>query len=216
MTLPNLVKGRASKWAYLILGATATVLLYQFTNRYHLFEPKLLEFDWVDRQMPFWPWTVWVYFSEYIIFICAYFGLRNKESVTRYFYSYLVIFIFSILVFLFYPVTFPRADYPILEESISGSALNFLRTYMDQPANCLPSLHVSTCFISSFCFWQESKKRAVGYFIWSVLVSISTMTTKQHYFVDVWTAFLLTFFVYWIFFYKVKLSGSGKESGASR
>lgn len=216
MTLPLLVKDRLSKWTYFILGGAATLLLYQWTNRYHLREPTLLPFDLIDKHMPFWTWTVWIYVTEYIIFLCAYFGLRKKENVTRYWYAYMAILIFSIIVFVLYPVTFPRADYPVLGNSISDQALIFLRTYMDAPANCLPSLHVSSCYISSLCFWSESRKKALGYFAWSTLVAISTMTTKQHYFVDVWTAVLLTGVSYWFFFYRVKLSGTGNEAGAKR
>jgi membrane-associated phospholipid phosphatase len=216
VTLPLLVKDRLSKWTYFLLGGTATLLLYQFTNRYHLWEPALLPFDAVDRVMPFWTWTIWIYITEYVIFLCAYFGLRKKENVTRYWYAYMAILLFSISTFILYPVTFPRDDYPVLGNSISDQALLFLRTYMDAPANCLPSLHVSSCYISSLCFWSESRKKALWYLAWSTLVAISTMTTKQHYFVDVWAAIILTGVSYWFFFYRVKLSGTGNEAGASR
>jgi membrane-associated phospholipid phosphatase len=87
---------------------------------------------------------------------------------------------------------------------------------MDAPANCLPSLHVSSCFISSLCFWSESRKKAIALSLWSVVVSISTMTTKQHYFIDVWTAALLTAAAYWFFFFRVELAGQGSEAGAKR
>lgn len=216
MTLPFLITSRASKWFYFIVGGAATLILYQWTNRNHLVEPVLLSFGPVDEIMPFWPWTIWVYITEYIIFLCAYFGLRRRENVTRYFYAYMAILLFSTVVFVVYPVTFPRHDYPVTGNSISDMALLFLRTHMDEPANCLPSLHVSSCFISAFCFWPENRRKAVWFFLWSVLVSISTMTTKQHYFVDVWTSFLLTLLAFWFFFYRVKLGGTGKEAGANR
>lgn len=216
MTLPFLVKNQKGKWLTFFAGGAATILLYQFTNRIHFTEPHLLSFGEVDKVMPFWPWTVWIYFLEYLMFICAYFGLRSYELITRYFYAYMAILILSCVVFVIYPVTFPRADYPVVGNSISDMALTFLRTYMDSPANCLPSLHVSSCFISSFCFLKEDKRKAYFYSFISVLVAISTMTTKQHYFVDVWTAMILTFFFYWLFFYRVKLAGSGKAAGANR
>lgn len=215
MILPALVKDRVTKWTYFLLGGTATIVLYQWTNRNYFFEPQILPFTAVDRAMPFWTWTVWIYFTEYLIFLCAYFGLRSKEMVTRYFYAYMAILIFSAIVFMVFPVAFPRDNYPVLGDSLSDHALIFLRTHMDTPANCLPSLHVSSCFISSFCFWQEKRSKAAWYFLWSFLVSISTMTLKQHYFVDVWTAFLVTLVSYWFFFYRVKLSGLGNSPAAN-
>jgi membrane-associated phospholipid phosphatase len=211
VTFPNLIVDTKSKWLYFFVGAISTLVLYQVTNRVHLFEPKLLPFDRIDNLMPFYPWTVWVYFTEYIIFFCAYFGLKKNENVTRYFYSYIAILLISVFVFVVYPVTFPRADYPTASSTISELALDFLRKNMDSPANCLPSLHVSSCFISAFCFWGESRAKAVIYAIWSFAVAISTMTTKQHYWVDVWTALLLTIACYWFFFYKAKISGSGRS-----
>lgn len=215
MTLPQLVHDRKSKWFYFFVGGAATLILYQLTNRFFITPPRLLHFDAVDQQMPFWSWTVWVYFTEYIFFIVAYFGLRSSELVTKYFYAYMAILLVSIVVFIIFPVTFPRADYPVLGDSISDQALVFLRTYMDNPANCLPSLHVSSCYISALCFWRESRKKAWWFILWSTLVAISTMTTKQHYFIDVWTAIFLTLFFFWIFFYRVQLrEGSGSAAGA--
>jgi membrane-associated phospholipid phosphatase len=215
ITLPLLVKDRATKWIFFLVGGAATLFLYPLTNRHLFIEPQLLRFDAVDQIMPFWTWTIWLYVTEYIIFLCAYFGLRTKEDVTRYWYAYMAILLFSLVVFVVFPVTFPRYDYPITGNGISDHALDFLRTYMDSPANCLPSLHVSSCFISAFCFWQESRRKSIFYMVWSALVAVSTMTTKQHYFIDVWTAFLLTMVAYWFFFYRVKISGVGKEEGAS-
>lgn len=216
MNLPNLVSCRKSKWIYFFIGGAASILLYQFTNRIHYRPPSELPFDRLDKVMPFWTWTVWVYFTEYIIFICAYFGLRRNENVTRYFYAYMAILIFSVTIFVIFPVTFPRENFPVLGSGFSDQALIFLRTYMDSPANCLPSLHVSSCYISSLCFWNESRKKSMAYFAWSTLVAISTMTTKQHYFLDVWTAILVTFFFYWLFFDYARLAGSESAGSASR
>jgi membrane-associated phospholipid phosphatase len=214
MRVPWLVRDKRSRWAHLFVGGAATLILYQITNRVHIFEPRLLPFTRVDSWMPFWPWTVWIYFTEYLFFIYAYFFMKDLRLVTRYYYAYMTILLVSVIVFALFPVTFPRADYPAVGDSLHVAALNFLRTYMDAPANCLPSLHVSSCYISSLCFWQESRIRAIVLSFWSTLVAVSTMTTKQHYFIDVWTALILTGVCYWLFFYKADLQGSGSSDGA--
>jgi len=214
VTFPQAVRDTRTRWIHLFVGGAATLILYQLANRVHIIEPKLLSFGYVDSIMPFWPWTVWIYFTEYLFFVYAYFGMKSLNLVTRYYYAYMTILLVSIVTFIFYPVTFPRADYPAEGDSISVFALNFLRTYMDAPANCLPSLHVSSCYISSLCFWRESRTKAILLCGWSTLVAISTMTTKQHYFIDVWAALILTAVCYWFFFHKVRLSGSGSAEGA--
>ena len=216
MTLPLLIRDRLTKWLYLVLGTAGTIILYSFTNRVHFFEPQYLPFDAVDKIMPFLPWTIWIYLTEFIIFICAYFSIRSKELQTKYFYAYMTLLVISCIVFVFYPVTFPRADYPTYSANIHEKGMEFLRTYMDSPANCLPSLHVSTSLISALAFWRESRWKTWLYMIWAIAISITTMTTKQHYFIDVWTAAILTVAVFWFFTYRVKIVGSASDDGASR
>ncbi|RZA05280.1 MAG: phosphatase PAP2 family protein [Proteobacteria bacterium] len=216
MKLPLLIRDRLTKWMYFVLGTAATIIIYSFTNRVHYFEPRYLQFDAIDRMMPFWPWTIWIYLTEFIIFICAYFALRSKELQSRYFYAYMTLLVLSAIVFVLYPVTFPRADYPTYSANFNEKGMEFLRTYMDSPANCLPSLHVSTSLISALAFWKESRWKAWVFMIWAIAISITTMTTKQHYFIDVWTATILTFVVFWFFTYKVKIVGSANDAGANR
>ncbi len=206
MTLPFYAKTLSGKLWCFLAGSVCTIFLYQLTNRLQLAAPRLLELGPVDRSMPLLPWTVWVYFSEYIIFFCAYFGLKDNENVMRYFYTYMIVFVISIACFIVFPVTFPRDQFPDAGVGVSDQALYFLRNYMDTPKNCLPSLHVSTCFVSAFCFWRESKKKTLLFSLWALAVAISTMTTKQHYFVDVWTALILTLSVNYYCFNKLKLS----------
>lgn len=215
MILPWVVRDSRSRWIHLVIGCVATLLLYRLSNRTHFYEPQLLPFTKVDAAMPFMPWTVWIYFTEYLFFVYAYFFMKDLKLVTRYYFSYMAILFFSVTIFLLYPITFPRADYPAVGDSLSVIALNFLRNNLDTPTNCLPSLHVSSCFISSLCFWQENKAKSIFLCFWSCLVAIATMTTKQHYFVDVWTAILLVGITYWFFFYKVELAGSRSVVGAS-
>lgn len=210
MTLPLLIRDRLTNWVVVVFGFASTMILYQFTNRMHFFEPQYLHFDFVDKFMPFWPWTIWIYFTEYIIFVFAFFSLKSAELRTRYFYAYMTILLVSVATFVLFPVTYPRADFPTYSANLNERAVEFMRIYMDSPANCLPSLHVSTSLISALPFLRESRWKSIFFITWASAISISTMTTKQHYFIDVWTSALLTVACYWFFSYKVKLSGSVK------
>lgn len=203
IVLPELVTSRASSIGYFALGVILTLVPYQITNRYHLYEPQLLPFDMVDRVMPFWPWTVWIYFTEYLIFVASWLLIKNHSNRTKYFYSYVFILAISVVTFIFYPVTFPRADYPLSDfaPGLTVTIFEYFRTHMDSPANCLPSLHVSTCYIAAFALLPESRKLFWTFFTWATAVAISTMTTKQHYFIDVWIAFILVVIAYYIFYH---------------
>lgn len=224
--LPNLVHGTRGAVLFFLIGGIVTLVLYQFTNRVHLFEPQLLRMSAIDDMFPLIPWTIWVYFTEYVIFFAAWFMLRNDLERTKYWYSYMAILLMSVTVFIFFPTTFPRADFGLddFPSSVHVDVFRFFRANMDTPANCLPSLHVSSCYIASFAFWRISKPKFCFFFAWATLVAISTLTTKQHYFADIWTAFLLTLVSYGFFYNFVEYyrhdtvfasrRGCGSESGA--
>ncbi len=203
LTLPELVTSRASSFGSLTIIVISAIVPYKITNSYHLFEPQLLPFDMVDRAVPFWPWTIWIYFTQYVIFIASWLMIKNDINRTRYFYSYLFILVASLLIFIFYPVTFPRVDYPLtdFDPSITVWIFEYFRTHIDTPANCLPSQHVSTCYMAAFALLPESRKWFWAFIAWATIVSISTMTTKQHYFIDVWVSVLLVLLSYYIFYH---------------
>lgn len=200
--LPSLVHGNIGALLYFVYGAAATLLLYQVTNRMHLFEPNYLSMSAVDQALPLIPWTIWIYFTEYVIFVVSWLWLADDLERTKYWYSYMAILLISVAVFIVWPTTFPRADFPLtdFEPDFHVRSFEFFRANMDTPANCVPSLHVSSCYIASLVFWRVSKPKFWFFFIWATIVSVSTMTTKQHYFIDVWTAMILTGAVYYFFY----------------
>ena len=51
----------------------------------------------------------------------------------------------------------------------------------DVPTNCFPSLHVALATIAAF-FWPRQRRMAT---IWAAGIALSTLTTKQHYAIDV-------------------------------
>jgi hypothetical protein len=205
MNLPLLVHDKRTRILFFFISMALTNILYQLTNRFHIIQPQILPMSRVDLAIPLQPWTVLLYFLEYPIFL-AYFWLKSDRLKNQYFYAYLAILVISCSIFMVFPVAFPRAEYGL--ENFSPSAtvwlLSFLRTYMDTPTNCLPSLHVSSCFIAALPFWHEHKGKFWFLTAISVAVSYSTMSTKQHYFIDVWTALILTAICYWLFFVKAK------------
>ena len=200
--LPIIIQNNRDCLLWFLLGGTTTLILYQFTNRTSLLPPNLLDMSAIDSATPLIPWTIWVYFTEYVIFIVSWAWLDDHVERTKYWYSYMAILVFSVLVFAVYPTTFPRNDFPLdnFEPSFHVDVFRFFRANMDTPANCLPSLHVSSCFIASLAFWRVSKPKFLLFFTWACFVAVSTMTTKQHYFVDIWTAFLLTLASYAYFY----------------
>ncbi len=206
-TLPLFMK-EGSKWWMIIITALFTAGLYMITNHIHLFPPHILQFDIIDRSIPFIPITLWVYMSETSLFITACYFAKDIKVINKLFYAFIMLQIVSNIVFIFWPTTFPRELFPLTGENISIDPITnalfiFLRT-VDEAANCLPSLHVSSVYLISFIYLEEQKKKFIPFFIWATLVAISTITTKQHYFIDVLAGFILAVVHYVIFFKLVK------------
>jgi len=79
----------------------------------------------------------------------------------------------------------------------------------DSPANCAPSLHVSGVYMSSFIFLDEQREKFPFFFTWATCIALSTLTTKQHYFIDIATGFLMAVIMYWIFHRLVNYRAAG-------
>tara|TARA_R110000868_G_scaffold132380_3_gene343214 strand:+ start:37462 stop:38094 length:633 start_codon:yes stop_codon:yes gene_type:complete len=121
---------------------------------------------------------IWIYLIAYAYVPIVFLFLKQKKTVYLYAFSYLIISIISVTVFMFYPTTLPRESFPT-DTSFAGLALDWLRG-LDQPTNCLPSLHVATAWQSSWWLYQEKKWPGILGFIFSALVVWSTLAVKQH------------------------------------
>lgn len=182
-----------------ILGVLAAAL-YMATNHIHIFTPQLLPMTWIDQAIPFLPHTVFVYTSEYFLFLTVYLLSRDIVNLNRYAYAFLTLQMASILIFLFWPTTFPRDLYPLPEnlDAFTYNVFSSLRV-ADTPASCAPSLHVSSVYLSSFMFLNEQRKKFPWFFLWATAIAITTLTTKQHYLIDVVSGFGMAVLFYWIF-----------------
>ena len=185
------------------LGAVVgviTIFLYVTSNHYHLFEPMLLPMSGIDRIVPFMPNTVWIYTSEYFYFVVIYIFVKDFENANKFLYSFMALQIISVLIFWLWPTTFPRGNFPLPEDlnAVTYWLFSSVRT-ADTPANCAPSLHVSSCYLCSFIYLDDQREKFWFFFLWACAIAASTLTTKQHYLIDVVLGFLMAVIVYWVF-----------------
>jgi membrane-associated phospholipid phosphatase len=180
---------------------TIAAVIYLATNHFHLSEPRLLPLTWVDRDVPFLPYTMWVYISEFAFFGVVYVCCRDMINLNRFFYSFLALQVVSCLIFLIWPTTYPRDGFPLTDDldPVTRYVFGALRQ-TDTPANCTPSLHVSSVYLCSFLFLDERPKLFPFFFTWGTLIAASTLTTKQHYLADVVTGLALSILIYWLFY----------------
>lgn len=203
-TLP-LFLTKEARLGWGILLYVWVIFVYLTTNHYHWYEPRPLPFTWVDIHAPFYPTTVWIYLSEYPLFAITYFLIKDMKRLNRFFYAMAAMQLVNGLIFTFFPTTYPRHAFPLPEslDAVTAFAFNWLRV-ADSPANCFPSLHVSGIFLNAFAFWGESRRKFALFFFWGLLICISTLTTKQHYFADIVGGLVLAMGTHWLFEKKVQ------------
>ena len=199
MRLPILVHKENRLIACLPLY-TATMILYLTSNHFHIFRPRLLPLSHIDVAVPFVPQTVWLYVSEYIYAIVIYFSYRDTLNLNKCIYAVFSLLFTCVLIFWLWPTAMPRELYPLPEtlDPVSRLALTALWR-ADTPANCFPSFHVGFVYLSCFLLFDEGRRKFLFFLVWATAISLSTLTLKQHYFVDVVSGFGLAVIFYCVF-----------------
>jgi membrane-associated phospholipid phosphatase len=199
MRLPILVDKDNRLIAGVVLFA-ATAILYLTSNHFHLFEPTLLLPSGIDAAVPFVPHTVWIYVSEYLYFVVIYLSFRETVNLNRFVYAFFSFLVGCVLIFWLWPTTISRDLFPLPDalDPLTSFVLTALRR-VDTPANCSPSFHVGSVYLSCFLVAGEGRRKLAFFLVWATAISLSTLTVKQHYLVDVISGFALSVIFYFVF-----------------
>jgi membrane-associated phospholipid phosphatase len=191
---------RETKYLYGWTMFGFAALIYALANHLFLFPPKLLPMYWVDRMTPFMPNSIWIYLSEYAFFTTIYMVSRDMVNLNKFLYSFLILQVTSVTIFWLWPTTYPRDLFPLPQDLNAWSyyAFSSLRG-ADNPASCCPSLHVSSVFLCAFIYLDEQREKFPFFIIWAAAIAVSTLTTKQHYLIDVVAGLLMAALHYWFF-----------------
>lgn len=125
--------------------------------------------------------TVWIYLSYFVIFPGTFFILKERRSLRKYAHSLALVAGFSFAVFFFFPTHLTPPN--IIGDSLSDRTLRLIY-WIDEPTNCFPSMHVAVPLIAAHAIYDEDRGKGALAFLWAALIAISTLTTKQHLFVD--------------------------------
>lgn len=189
------------KASYLFLAFIPHFVLYLLiqswigTSQYNL----LTAFD---TKIPFMPPFVWVYHTLIpVIFLTGILLFQRKNIffglVTSIIFAGVVLCLFYVL----FPAFYPREMF-VDTTTISGWLIEMTRV-IDGPHNTFPSGHVTFAWLLVFFvnLSQYVKKHQwvrIAYFSWATLISISTLTLKQHYIVDVISGIVLASLAYFL------------------
>jgi len=156
---------------------------YLLINHMPLREPILLWKSPIDELIPFVPWTIWPYIV--LLLTDYFFPLMIKDRLQFYqtMRAYAIAAALAFACWALIPTTLPRDGIIPLGDTLSERTYRYLIS-MDPPNNCFPSGHITipTVLFWSFSIqWPQYKK-----LIWItfIMLSITILTTKQHYVLD--------------------------------
>jgi PAP2 superfamily len=149
----------------------------------------------LDRWIPFLPWTWWFYVPAYALGLLVALALIDERRIYhRSLLAILAIGAFNAVFYLTMPAVFPRAGL-VVEPGWTAAAFAWLWE-TDLPNNTFPSSHVAVGAFSVFVSRQTGRRLAIVPLICAVAVSITVLTTKQHFWVDSVSGWLVGWLAY--------------------
>ena len=171
---------------------------YLITNHLTWAAPWQLPLFPFERNLPFMPWTVFIYMTTYVGVVIA-IPLFARRDLPRAMAAMISMAVFLGIIFLLFPTVYPR---PPLPTGLSPFTEYIYRlfTVIDTARNCFPSEHVAGVLFVSLVLLRRNRAIGVLFLVWSAFIAISTLTVKQHYAFDlVGGAAVAVIFYYWFF-----------------
>lgn len=152
----------------------------------------------LDRAIPLQPVWSLIYGALYaVLIVLPIFVVRQDDHLRRTLYAYLLVWLTSYGVFIWYPTVAPRPAMPA-GDGFGVWGLQVLYE-ADPPYNCFPSIHVAHSFVSALACFRVHRRLGVVLVAAATLVALSTLFTKQHYVLDVVAGTLLAAAAYALF-----------------
>ncbi|RZJ25555.1 MAG: phosphatase [Haliea sp.] len=155
-----------------------------------------LAFAW-ENQVPFWPWTIFPYWTINAFYALSVFLAKDRHTLDRHALRLLTATCLAAFFFVLFPLRFSFG-----QPEVSGApAFLFaaLRGF-DQPFNQAPSLHIALAVIL-WDFYRRlltARWARVVLHVWAFAICASVLTTWQHHFIDIPTGALLGLVCVWL------------------
>jgi membrane-associated phospholipid phosphatase len=172
----------------IVVGALLLIALFMLPARLHLGEPIPLDRSFVDDRIPFLEWTIWIYLSEYPFLVLAIWLAADDKRRSDAAYGLVLAALIGLVIFTLVPTSVMRQSPDLI--GATGLLWRFLFS-VDTTVNAFPSLHVANTCLAAVAFSSRSGPWRIVVPVWAALVILSTLTTKQHYAIDVPAGFIL-------------------------
>lgn len=189
-----------NKYVVIPLIAGIFMALYGICGAISYHSGVFLPIPEFEKSIPMLRWSIYIYIVLYPAYLVwCIIGYSDEDNMNKTLFAFMVLTVLSCAIFLSFPVNYPREFYPLPPFTDITTLIFKAVRMIDKPSNCLPSLHVGICFCFAFGWYRENKPKFwISIFI-SILISISTLTTKQHYIYDVVAGFGLAILIFYFF-----------------
>jgi membrane-associated phospholipid phosphatase len=174
-------KNKILIFSMFMLGYT---LFYIYPNIRPPFQPFYLPLLSIDQSIPLIPWTCLIYLSDYLLFLVVVVMVTDAETYRRLSRRCFFTLALCGTFFLFFPTRYPRPEYPVVSNTLVAFVMSVISN-ADTPTNCFPSMHVALTGVATWSLRNRSPRVFGSFVLWSLAIFVSTLTTKQHYFLDV-------------------------------
>ncbi|OGD72589.1 hypothetical protein A3K29_00355 [Candidatus Collierbacteria bacterium RIFOXYB2_FULL_46_14] len=175
---------------FLLLILILTILLYLPLNRQ---KPKYRLNLRLDDRIPLVSWTVWVYVAYYLLIPISVILTWNSIYATPLLITQIIATAFASTIWRIFPNGVIRPT--IRQHSSRSLRLLSLIYHHDRDCNGLPSGHVLHSFISCFYLAQLYPQVWIVCYLLLMAISFSTLTTKQHYLLDMIATLIIAPFI---------------------
>ncbi len=142
-----------------------------------------------ERQLPFVPWTVWIYLSMDVLLLLAPLVLRTRRELLPLWLVLVGETVVAAVCFVLLPVTPHFAPF-VAPDGVTGVAFAFADT-INLTGNLLPSLHVAYALTAGLAFSHAARQQGRGlvvqgsWIVWALAIAVSTVLLRQHHVLDV-------------------------------
>ena len=142
----------------------------------------------LDEVIPLMPEFIWVYHSlPFFVFAVMVLMIKQARVFWRTLYSCIISAVIILAFYIALPIEYPR---PAISPAGISSAFLSLTHEVDMALNTCPSSHVAFAWLMylSAAHTQWARKipwLASASLLWAIGISLSTLTLKQHFIIDV-------------------------------
>jgi membrane-associated phospholipid phosphatase len=193
-TRPSYAAKCLAAWVIAALHAGSYLLVATFSWR-----PERDFSTVLDPQIPFLPWTIWLYMPMWIAFFHVVLALiPTWRSFVRCALSVALASVLAYVIFLWFPSSYPRPDL-VNDGTLTAQLFSWVRA-IDRANNTFPSLHVAIPFTLALSIWHDNRRAGLLLLAFAVFPALATLTVKQHYVVDVVGGVVLAVLVHVVVF----------------